>query len=73
MNVMSDIVPLGKTDAGNALRIRFSDGRVRFPEISQVLLLAPAVTALRASFAAQSRESADCAGKYAVRQASIRF
>ena len=41
VNVMSEIVPLGKTGAGNALRIRFSDGRVRFPEISQILLLSP--------------------------------
>ncbi len=41
VNAIADIVPLGKNSVGNALHIHFSDGRVRFPEVSQVLLLAP--------------------------------
>lgn len=40
VNAIADIVPLGNNSVGNALHIYFSDGRVRFPEVVQMLLLA---------------------------------
>lgn len=40
-NAGADFVPLGKNSAANALHIKFGDGRVQFPQISQVLFLPP--------------------------------
>ena len=40
-NAVADFVPLGKNSAENAFHIRFGDGRVQFPQMSQVLLLPP--------------------------------
>ncbi len=41
INAIAEIVPLGKNSVGNALYLKFADGRVQFPQISQVLLLPP--------------------------------
>ncbi len=41
VNAIADFVPLAKNSLGNAFHIKFSDGRVQFPQISQVLFLPP--------------------------------
>ncbi len=41
INATADIVPLARSSVGNALHIKFGEGRVKFPEVSQVLLLPP--------------------------------
>ena len=41
VNAIADFVPLAKNSAGNAFHIKFSDGRIQFPRISQVLYLPP--------------------------------
>ena len=41
VNAIADFVPLGKNSKGNAFHIKFSDGRVQFPQLSQVLFLPP--------------------------------
>ncbi len=41
INATVDIVPFVRSSVGNALHIKFGDGRVQFPGISQVLLLPP--------------------------------
>ena len=40
-NAIADFVPLGKNSIGNAFHIKLSDGRVQFPQMSQVLFLPP--------------------------------
>ena len=41
VNAMADIAPLAKNGAGNAFHIKFGDGRIQFPQLSQVLFLPP--------------------------------
>jgi hypothetical protein len=40
-NAVADFVPLAKNSAGNAFHIKFGDGRIQFPRLSQVLFLPP--------------------------------
>lgn len=55
-NTIIDFIPLRDAAGSRALRFRFGTGRVRFPEASQVLLLAPG--RYRLSGAAQGRLTA---------------
>ncbi len=41
VNAIAEIVPLVGGSAENVLHIAFQDGRIKFPEVSQILLLAP--------------------------------
>ena len=41
VNAIADFVPLGKNSKGHAFHIKFSDGRIQFPQLSQVLFLPP--------------------------------
>ncbi|HWJ19574.1 MAG TPA: hypothetical protein VNR65_12695, partial [Geobacterales bacterium] len=41
VNAIADFVPLGKKSTENAFHIKFSDGRIQFPQLSQVLFLPP--------------------------------
>ena len=40
-NAVADFAPLDKDSGGNAFHIKFGDGRIQFPQISQVLFLPP--------------------------------
>ena len=41
VNAIADFVPLGKNSTANAFHIKFGNGRVQFPQLSQVLFLPP--------------------------------
>jgi hypothetical protein len=41
VNALAEIVPLNRTDAQMVLHISFGEGRIKFPEVRQVLYLAP--------------------------------
>jgi hypothetical protein len=41
VNATADFVPLAKNSAGHAFHIKFGDGRIQFPRMSQVLFLPP--------------------------------